>query len=333
MLRTFLPAVVAAALLAGCSAPAAGPADQAADSAAAFPVTVTHRLGETVVAQQPTRVVALGVADADVAAALGVTPVAAAGSPYSADGVWPWAVGTLDPGRTEILDTTSGDGLSLEKVAALDPDLILAHSFAGIDALYPQLSAIAPTVADTAGVLADSWQDEARSVGAALGRSDRAEHLVAEVEADLERTRTAHPGLDGAAFVVGWAREPGSIAVTGRPDDITADLFAALGMHLDDEVAALPRQEGSARGAGAATVSFEQLAVLDTDLLLLAASTPELAAQVTGSPLFERLTVARDGRYQVVDLATVSALRLPTAGNIPWLLNQLDPVLGKVNPS
>ncbi|BBG04105.1 MULTISPECIES: ABC transporter substrate-binding protein [Pseudonocardia] len=329
MLRTLIPAVLAVALVTGCSTAASTPAEPAADGA--FPVTLTHRLGETVIPREPVRVVALGLADVDVTTALGVTPVAIASSPYSADGIWPWAAGTVDAGRTELLDTTSGDGLSLEKVAALEPDLILAHSFAGIDELYPRLAAIAPTVADTHGVLADSWQDEARSIGAALGRSDRADRLVADVEDTLAAARAAHPGLDGAAFVVGWAREPGSVAVTGRPDDITADLFATLGMHLDDAVAALPRQSGSARGAGAATLSFEQLDLLDTDLLLLAASSEELSGQVTGSQLFARLAVARDGRYQVVDLATVSALRLPTAGNIPWLLDRLDPVFGKVD--
>lgn len=329
MLRTLIPALAAVALLAGCAGPSAAPAQTAAggtDTAGAFPVTLTHRLGQTVVPAEPTRVVALGVADVDVATALGVTPVAAVASPYTADGVWPWATGRLDPRTTTMLPMTGGQ-LDLEQVAALRPDLILAHSVAGIDTFYPQLAAIAPTVVDVRGVLVDSWQDEARAVGAALGRADRAAELVTDVEARIAAARAAHPGLDGAGFAVAWAREPGSLAVTGRPDDTTAALFGGLGMRLDDAVAALPRATGSGRGAGAATVGFEQLAVLDTDLLLIAAGTPELAGTLTGNPLFTRLAVAREGRYAVVDLPTVSALRLPTAGNIGWLLDRLDPVL------
>lgn len=323
--RTAL-ALVAAAALTACSGPADAPPE--APASAGFPLTVTHRLGETVIPAEPVRVIALGVPDVDVTAALGVVPVAALASPYTADGVWPWDAGTLDPARTTLLTGTPAE-LDLEEIAALRPDLILAHSTAAVDAIYPKLAAIAPTVADANGVLADRWQDETVAIGTALGRADQARTLVADVERRLADTAAAHPGLGGAGYVIGWAREPGTVTVTGRPDDTTAALFGALGMRLPDAVTALPRLGGGGNGAGSAAVPFEQLSILDTDLLLVAAGTPELGAQLASHPLFTRLDVVRDGRYRAVDLTTVSALRVPTAANIPWLLDELAPVLGK----
>lgn len=38
----------------------------------------------------------------------------------------------------------------------------------------------------------------------------------------------------------------------------------------------------------------------------------------------------RDGRYIVADLATISALRTPTALSIPWALEQIRPELERV---
>ncbi|MBN9179458.1 MAG: ABC transporter substrate-binding protein, partial [Microbacterium sp.] len=292
-------ALVAAAALTACSGVTDAPREGTAASAG-YPVTVTHRLGTTVIPAAPTRVVALGVPDLDVAAALGVVTVAALASPYTADGVWPWDAGKVDPARTTLLTGTPGQ-LDLEKIAALRPDLILAHSTAGVDDIYPKLAEIAPTVVDSRGVLADPWQDETIAIGTALGRADQARTLVADVERRLADTASAHPGLSGAGYVIGWAREPGTVTVTGRPDDITAALFGALGMHLPDSVTALPRLGGGNSGAGAAVVPFEQLSMLDTDLLLVAAGSPELGAQLASNPLFTRLTAVREGRYESID--------------------------------
>lgn len=56
-----------------------------------FPVTVTHKYGDTTIAKAPARVVTLGLSDHDPVLALGVKPVGAIDwfgeRPY---GKWPW---------------------------------------------------------------------------------------------------------------------------------------------------------------------------------------------------------------------------------------------------
>lgn len=319
MRRTGLLAALLLVVVAGCST---APTPTAAPSTGDFPLTLTHRLGEAVIPAQPVRVIALGVPDVDVAAALGVAPIAATASPYASDGRWPWTPQT--PG-TEMLPGLGGS-YDLERIAALAPDLILAHSTAGIDPIYPQLSAIAPTVVEQAGLLQDGWRAETLAIGTALGKRSEAEELVATTEQRI--AGAARPGEAG--YAIGWVNQPGSVAVMGSPDDTTAALFGELGLRLPQSIVDLPRRAGSGSGAGAASLSFEQLGALDTDLLLVAASSPELASALEQSPLFAQLGVVQEGRYQLISLETVSALRVPTAANIPWLLDRLQPVLGKV---
>jgi iron-siderophore transport system substrate-binding protein len=63
------------------------------------------------------------------------------------------------------------DGLDLEKVAALAPDLILATNYYGLPNVYEGLSAIAPTVGYRTGWGEATWQDTARVIGRAVGNN------------------------------------------------------------------------------------------------------------------------------------------------------------------
>ena len=60
--------------------------------AAAFPVTIEHKYGETTIPEQPERVVTVGFADQDALLALGVSPVGIRDwygeQPFA---TWPWA--------------------------------------------------------------------------------------------------------------------------------------------------------------------------------------------------------------------------------------------------
>ncbi|MDN4640842.1 iron-siderophore ABC transporter substrate-binding protein [Agreia sp. PsM10] len=161
--------VITALALSGCSAQSTTPA--ATDSADEGTITVTHARGESDVPAQAKRVVVLEPVALDTSVALGIIPVGAAVLNEAA-GI-PSYLGT-DASGIESVGTVTEP--SLEKIAALAPDLIIGtesrHS-----ALYDQLASVAPTV--FLASQADPWKDNVTLVGEALGRADAAADLLA----------------------------------------------------------------------------------------------------------------------------------------------------------
>src|SRR4051794_27605764 len=136
----------------------------------AFPVTVEHQYGETVVPAEPQRVVSVGVTEQDVLLQLGVVPVAVTEwYGEQPDATWPWAHDLLDGAHPEVLHT--GDGLEFERIAALDPDLIVGTNAGLTKKDYQLLSAIAPTIAGVEGATDyfSPWQDQVLQIARGLG--------------------------------------------------------------------------------------------------------------------------------------------------------------------
>src|SRR3712207_695869 len=150
------------------------------DGGGAFPVTVSTAFGDVEIPEEPQRVVALGWSDAETALALGVQPVGASDwLAFGGEGVGPWSEGLYDE-APEIIETLEP---SLEAIAALEPDLILDTKSDGTQERYDSLSQIAPTVGRPEGAEAyqTSWDEQLELVGQALGRSEQADELAAEV--------------------------------------------------------------------------------------------------------------------------------------------------------
>ena len=95
-------------------------------------VTVKHAFGETKIPSAPKRVVSAGFTEQDDLLALGVVPIAVTdwfgGEPF---GVWPWAQPKLGTAQPVVLNLV--DGIQVDQIAALKPDLIVATN-AGLDA-------------------------------------------------------------------------------------------------------------------------------------------------------------------------------------------------------
>jgi iron complex transport system substrate-binding protein len=192
----------------------------------------------------------VGFNEADFALALGVVPVGVRDviGEYAEESR-PWAQEALGGATPEVV---GGNELELEKVAALQPDVILGmYSF--IDrATYERLSGIAPTVAPPSETVAATWQEQTRITGRALGLTERAEQVVADTEARFAEARAANPEFAGktlaAGFVVG-----GETYALGT-DDLRTQLFSDLGFTLP---------------ATSTTLSRELLGELDKDVLAL----------------------------------------------------------------
>jgi iron complex transport system substrate-binding protein len=320
VLRRLLTGLAVAVLLAGCSSGVAptGPAPASED--AAFPVTVPHGFGETVVPAAPQRVVSLGYTEQDAILAFGVVPVAMryAFGPED-DPVFPWADAAAVDARPAVLPR---EEIDFEQVAALQPDLIMAVT-AGLDRQqYDTLSRIAPTVVQPAEFVdfGTPWQEQTRVTGLALGQPERAEQLVAQVEARFAEVTAAHPELAGRSLVLSGPMYDGTYPYHAT-DDTRTRFFGALGMVVPPEL------DAAAGESFFGTVSRENASMLDADVLVWQAGSPQERAEIEGDPILAALPVVREGRALFVDGTDYDALQFSSVLSLPHLLDEFVPRL------
>jgi iron complex transport system substrate-binding protein len=134
----------------------------------------------------------------------------------------------------------------------------------------------------------------------------------------------------GKTVTYSFAYEPGKIVTLKSDQDPSVKLLQELGMQLPTSVRQLP---DIAPGNPGGDLSFENMSVLDADVIIMLYATNELQRQVEGLELFRNLRGVRDDRYIVIDLATASALRSPTVLSIQWGLEQIRPSLARVATS
>ena len=314
----------ASVTLAACGAAggssAESPSGANAGAEGAFPVTVEHKYGSTVIPSAPERVVSVGLTDQDAILALGVTPVGVldwfGDQPHA---VWPWAQDELGDAEPAIvgLDTE----LNYELIASLRPDLIIgAHSGLAEDQ-YTTLSQIAPTVAQS-GEYADygaPWQEQTRVIGRALGRAERAEQLIAEIEDLFVEVREAHPEFQGKSAVVATPIGGGIYGAWGS-SDVSGRFLTSLGFELPDEIVELT-------GDGVqADISREQIELLDVDMLIWLLNSPDERQTLANDPLYQELGVASEGRDVFLEYEPFgAAIFFSSPLSLPFLLDGLVP--------
>ncbi|MEJ3655389.1 iron-siderophore ABC transporter substrate-binding protein [Actinomycetes bacterium KLBMP 9759] len=316
---------VLAVTLAACGSPPAPPPSPAAPSGGgAFPVTITHRFGNTVIPEEPKRVVSLGYTDQDAILALGVVPVAIrefTGNQPSA--TWPWAQDELKGQQPVVLNGEIG----AETLAALDPDLIVAVSAGLTQAQYDLFSQIAPTISQPAAFVdyGTPWQDATRMIGNALGRAPEAETLVTGLEARFAQVRAQYPVLAGRT-VAGTrpsSNDNANFFVWG-PQDLRGRFFDSLGMPVPPVFADL------AKDAFYASLSTEELGKLDTaDAVVLITASAAERATFEALPGYPRLKAVREGRFFVFDDQLSAALSFSSVLSLPEALDRIPPEIAK----
>jgi iron complex transport system substrate-binding protein len=308
--------LAAAALLTGlaaCGSSDEGPAAAAGPAAdGAFPVSIETKFGTTEVAEEPQRVVTVGFNDADFVLALGVTPVGVRENLGDYDVTQrPWAQEQL-AGAGEI-PTVGGDEIDVEAVAALRPDLIVGVYSYMDQAVYDQLSGIAPTLAQTDRYAdgATPWQEQTLLTGQALGREDQAQQLVDDVEGRFDQATSENPTFAGTSLAVDLTGVGSGHYALGR-DDLRTQFFTDLGFTVPDT---------------STDVSQERLDLLEADVLAVNGYT---AADAAADTLFSGLDVVTGGRTVLLGSysgAVSAALGFGSPLSLPFLLDEVVPAL------
>lgn len=142
----------------------------------AFPVSLDHKYGSTTIEAEPERIVTVGLTDQDAVLALGKVPVGTTewlGGYKGAIG--PWAADKLGSAAAPTVLKDTGTGPQVEKIAALQPDLILAVYGGLTKEQYESLSKFAPVVAQPKAYsdYGVPWQEQTETIGKALARRRR----------------------------------------------------------------------------------------------------------------------------------------------------------------
>ncbi|MBW0102731.1 ABC transporter substrate-binding protein [Pseudonocardia sp. KRD291] len=284
-------------------------------------MTIEGSEGPVTVEAAPSRVVSVGqYRDTDAAVGLGVVPLATPDiSTFIAGGISPWVAARLPGAPPELFRTEQG--LPIERIAAFAPDLILATDYRNLSADHPTLSRIAPTLSPESGYNRDVWQVTTARVGRALGRTEQATRLVAEVETAIRTAREGNPGFAGRTFTIGPVQANGTVNTVNSTSDASALFLQQLGLQLAPAVVPL---QGNAI-PGRAVVSPEQLDVLDADVMILTFTTPQARARLEADELFRRIPAVRRGAYIALDLPTTLAIGFPSALSIPFALERSVP--------
>lgn len=307
----------------GASAAEANATRSATDS---FPVTIEHVYGSTTIEAEPTRVATVSWVNDDVVIALGVVPVGMPLATWGNDdnGSYPWTTEALaalgaawgsDKAPTQYSET---DGINVQEIAALEPDLILGVYSGMSQDEYSQLSAIAPTIAYPKDVAAfgTAWEDTTTIIGKALGRSAAAEELVSATEETIALAATQHPVLKGATYIAANLDTTNQAISLYTEVDNRPRLFDRLGMTMAP----------SAVSAGADTedafyidFSAEKADTLSADLFWAWAADDAAVKAIEADPLFSTIPSVADGTALfVTDNTTVISLSAASPLSLPW---------------
>lgn len=317
MLKTFCRALFALALV-------ASPA--LADD---FPVTIPHAFGEAVIPAAPQRIVTIGWMTQDAVLALGVTPVAIPEQMWGGDaeGVLPWVRAAVEASGDALPAIVNFDtDIPYEQLLSLSPDLILAPYSGLTKEQYDRLAAIAPTVAYAKDAWAGSWQDVTLVTGKALGKSAEAQALVDSTNTLVADAAAAHPEFAGKTFTFGslWAGDAG-MNVYAKTDP-RVYLLEQMGLKASPGVEQLSKAD-----AYFFTVSFENLALIDADVLISLDEGDAAADALYANKLFQRFAPVVNNRLlRMTDRAFVMATSAPSPISIPWMLNRFVPELSAV---
>lgn len=285
---------------------------------------IKHVFGETTVPAPPTRVVSAGLTEQDDLLAVGVVPIAVTNwfgdQPW---GVWPWAQPKLGAAKPALLNLDNG--IQVDKIAGLKPELIVAIN-AGLDAdTYQKLSAIAPTIAQSGGdAFFEPWKDQARSVARAVFKSDEMARLIDTVEAGFISAGQANPAFANKTAVLLSGAFAGD-AITATVDGWRTEFLTAMGLGIPDSL------KGLAGSDGHAVIPRAELATAlqSADVLIWATESDAAQAALLADPTIATLRNTSLDRNVFTGRDLAAAIDFASPLSYPLVAAQLPPMLAR----
>lgn len=173
-----------------------------------WPVTIETPNGPVTIEEQPERIVVLEWVYVEELLALGVTPVGVADT----EGYRDWVNTDVDL-PDDVEDVGTRQEPSIERIAALEPDLILTdqnRSAANYDALSERAPTISFEPAFTAQEPGGQWEtmeQNVRDLGRLTGRTEQAEQVLADLGTAIDdaAAQVEQAGLDTNRFLLALA--------------------------------------------------------------------------------------------------------------------------------
>lgn len=305
--------------LGACSSPKPSPGSPGAGS-----VTISHLFGETVITQPPKRVVSAGYTEQDDLLAVGVVPIAVTNwwgdQPFA---VWPWAQPKLGGAQPVVLNLDNG--IPLDQIAGLKPDLIVAIN-AGVDAdTYQKLSAIAPTVPQSDGdAFFEPWKEQATVVGQAVLQADQMKSLIDAVDKQFAAVAQKNPPWQGKkALLMQGALWQGTVVATLA--GWRTDFLNQMGLVIADSIkpfgadhrAVIPRDHIKA--------------VLDSaDVVIWTTESPDDQKALLADPDVAASQATAQNRHIFTSKEQAAAIAFSSPLSYPLVADQLPPLISKI---
>jgi iron complex transport system substrate-binding protein len=308
--RSFLTITAGAALAAACSSQK--PGTVAKDGS----VTVKHVFGETKIPAPPKRVVSAGFTEQDDLLAVGVVPIAVTdwfgGEPF---GVWPWAQPKLGGAQPVVLSLA--DGIQLDQIASLKPDLIVATN-AGLDEdTYKKLSGIAATIAQSGpDAFFEPWKDQATTIGQAVFKNDDMQKLIAGIDEKFKTVGTNNAQVAGKkVLLLAGTFYQDSVRVTEA--GWRTDFLTNMGFTIPD--------------TGGWLIPRDKMAsVLDTaDVLIWSTESDDEQAALLADPTIAKLRATVQNRNVFTGKDLAGAIAFASTLSYPVVADQLPPLIAK----
>jgi iron complex transport system substrate-binding protein len=310
--RPSTPPDATGALVAPATATAA--ASVAPSQAAAFPTTLTGDDGIPVsLAVAPAKIVSLTPAETEILFALGAGD-AVVGKVED--------IANFPPEAADVPVVGTFNGVDVEKIVALDADLVIAGGNGGTpqDAIDKLRSLKVPVLvvyaADVAGALADITL-----TGAAVDRADEATALVTAMQARFDEVAAALASADRPKVFYETGDQPSIYGIADQ--SVYAEMIGLAG--------------GTPVTTGSATnweMSVEKLVAADPDLIILGDSAYGVTAEaVAKRPGWSGIKAVKNGAITGIDDIVVTRPGPRLADGLLLLAKAIHPEAGLPAPS